>query len=259
MIGAPVLVAAEGRNSPMREAAGIRCARWKYDHSAIVSTLRHERPHDYVAYEIFYPSGPFALLPMTDDADGHRSAIVWSVAPGCAGFLSLSDDDFAAEAEAAMGGFLGRIELLAPRSTYPLGFHHAARSPIIAWRWSATPRTASIRSPGRASISAIAMPPRWPRCWSRAPGSGHLGDSRPAIADPLPALAGPRHLHGQPGDRQPDPDLRHPRPDRVEGRRFGMGLINRIGPGQGPADGRGARHQRRPAAAASRLRGPADR
>lgn len=128
MVGAPLVVAAEGRNSPMREAAGIRIARWKYDHSAIVSTLRHERPHDNVAYEIFFPSGPFALLPMTDDPGGHRSAIVWSVkAEDAAGFLSLSDADFSAEAEAAMGGFLGKIELLAPRSTYPLGFHHAAR------------------------------------------------------------------------------------------------------------------------------------
>ena len=125
---APLLVAAEGRNSPTREAAGIRVARWKYDHAAIVSTLRHERPHDNVAYEIFYPEGPFALLPMTDDEGGHRSAIVWSVAAHDApGLLSLSDDDFAAEAEAAMGGFLGRIGLLAPRSSYPLGFHHAAR------------------------------------------------------------------------------------------------------------------------------------
>jgi 2-octaprenyl-6-methoxyphenol hydroxylase len=127
-LAGPLLVAAEGRNSPMREAAGIRCARWRYDHSAIVSTLRHERPHEHVAYEIFYPSGPFALLPMTDDSGGHRSAIVWSVkAEDAAGFMSLSDLDFAAEAQAAMGGFLGQIELLAPRSTYPLGFHHAAR------------------------------------------------------------------------------------------------------------------------------------
>jgi 2-octaprenyl-6-methoxyphenol hydroxylase len=128
VVGAPLLIAAEGRNSPMREAAGIRCARWKYDHSAIVSTLRHERPHEHVAYEIFYPQGPFALLPMTDDEGGHRSAIVWSVSrENAEGFLSLSDEDFSAEAEAAMGGFLGRISLLAPRSTYPLGFHHAAR------------------------------------------------------------------------------------------------------------------------------------
>ena len=127
-VAAPLLVAAEGRNSPMREAAGIRCARWKYDHSAIVSTLRHDRPHDHVAYEIFYPQGPFALLPMTDDAGGHRSAIVWSVkAEDAAGFMSLNDAEFAAEAEAAIGGFLGRIAMLAPRSTYPLGFHHAAR------------------------------------------------------------------------------------------------------------------------------------
>jgi 2-octaprenyl-6-methoxyphenol hydroxylase len=125
---APLLVAADGRNSPMREAAGIRVARWKYDHHAIVSVLRHERPHENVAYEIFYPTGPFALLPMTDDAGGHRSAIVWSVpAEDAAGWLSLNDDDFAAEAQAAMGGFLGKVEMLAPRSTFPLGFHHAAQ------------------------------------------------------------------------------------------------------------------------------------
>ena len=125
---APLLIAADGRNSPMREAAGIRIARWRYDHSAIVSVLRHERPHDNVAYEIFYPSGPFALLPMTDDDTGHRSAIVWSVRKDDApGLLSLSDEDFAAEARVAMGGFLGTIALAAPRSTYPLGFHHAAQ------------------------------------------------------------------------------------------------------------------------------------
>src|SRR3954454_6551679 len=76
---APLLVAADGRNSATREAAGIRVARWKYDHQAIVSVLRHERPHQHVAYEIFYPAGPFAVLPMNDGEQGHRSAIVWSV------------------------------------------------------------------------------------------------------------------------------------------------------------------------------------
>jgi len=127
-LSAPLLVAADGRNSSTREAAGINIARWKYDHQAIVSVLRHEHQHDHIAYEIFYPTGPFALLPMSDDSVGHRSAIVWSVqnedAPG---WLSLSDQDFAAEAQAAMGGFLGKIEMLAPRSSFPLGFHHAAQ------------------------------------------------------------------------------------------------------------------------------------
>jgi len=125
---APLLIAADGRNSATREAAGIRVARWKYDHQAIVSVLRHERPHEHVAYEIFYPSGPFALLPMNDDGRGHRSAIVWSVPnEDAAGWLALDDEDFAAEAEAAMGGFLGKIAMLAPRGSFPLGFHHAAQ------------------------------------------------------------------------------------------------------------------------------------
>jgi 2-octaprenyl-6-methoxyphenol hydroxylase len=127
-LSAPLLVAADGRNSSTREAAGINIARWKYDHQAIVSVLRHEHQHDHIAYEIFYPTGPFALLPMNDDSVGHRSAIVWSVQnEDAAGWLSLSDQDFAAEAQAAMGGFLGKIEMLAPRSSFPLGFHHAAQ------------------------------------------------------------------------------------------------------------------------------------
>ncbi len=125
---APLLVAADGRNSPMREAAGIRVARWRYDHQAIVSVVGHEREHENVAYEIFFPTGPFALLPMTDAGDTHRSAIVWSVPQAdAAGWLSLGDEDFAGEAQAAMGGFLGKVQMLAPRSSYPLGFHHAAQ------------------------------------------------------------------------------------------------------------------------------------
>jgi 2-octaprenyl-6-methoxyphenol hydroxylase len=125
---APLLVAADGRNSPMREAAGIRVARWSYAHRAIVSVVGHDLAHDNVAYEIFYPGGPFALLPMTDGDRAHRSAIVWSVPEeDAAGWLSLSDGDFAAEAESAMGSFLGKVAMLAPRSSYPLGFHHAAQ------------------------------------------------------------------------------------------------------------------------------------
>ena len=127
-LSAPLLVAADGRNSVTRERAGIPVARWKYDHQAIVSVLEHERPHEHVAYEIFYPSGPSALLPMNEAKTGHRSAIVWSVPEeDAAGWLALGDADFAAEAEAAMGGFLGKVEMLAPRSSFPLGFHHAAR------------------------------------------------------------------------------------------------------------------------------------
>lgn len=128
IVRAPLLIAAEGRNSPTRESAGIRVARWHYDHAAIITTLNHEHPHDNVAYEIFYPAGPFAILPLNDDANGPRSAIVWTVhSRDAAGMLKLSDRAFLAEASKKMGGFLGRLSNLSSRSSYPLGFHHAAR------------------------------------------------------------------------------------------------------------------------------------
>ena len=122
---APLLVAAEGRNSPTREAAGINVARWSYDHTAIIAAVEHEKPHGNVAYEIFYPTGPFAILPMLP---GNRSALVWSVAREDApGYLKLGPRGFVAELEQKMGGLLGKMELLAPLSSYPLGFHHAGR------------------------------------------------------------------------------------------------------------------------------------
>jgi 2-octaprenyl-6-methoxyphenol hydroxylase len=127
-VTAPLLIAAEGRNSPTREAAGITVARWQYDHAAIVGAFHHEYPHEDIAYEIFYPSGPFALLPLPDDAIGHRSAIVWSVkGEDGPAMMKLGDRAFLAEASKRMGGFLGELTAPSPRASYPLGFHHAAR------------------------------------------------------------------------------------------------------------------------------------
>jgi len=126
-IAAPLLIAAEGRNSPTREAAGITIARWSYRHNAIITAFEHERPHGNTAFEIFYPAGPFAILPLPSVGAANRSALVWTVSERDAGaMLKLADRAFLAEAEKRMGGFLGRLSALAPRSTYPLGFHHAA-------------------------------------------------------------------------------------------------------------------------------------
>lgn len=123
-VAAALLVGAEGRNSPTREAAGIPLARWSYDHAAIVLTVEHERHHEHAAYEIFYPSGPFAVLPLLP---GTRSAIVWSVpAADAAAIIDLPDRAMAHEIGKRMGGFLGEVRLAGPRWNYPLGFHHAA-------------------------------------------------------------------------------------------------------------------------------------
>lgn len=124
-LSAGLLIAAEGRNSPTRDAAGLRVARWSYPHVGTVTAIEHEIPHANTAYEIFYPGGPFALLPMQP---GNRSAIVWTVPQKhAAGMLALSDRAWLAEAQKRMGGFLGEISIISPRSSYPLGFHHAAR------------------------------------------------------------------------------------------------------------------------------------
>ncbi|WP_033920611.1 UbiH/UbiF/VisC/COQ6 family ubiquinone biosynthesis hydroxylase [Sphingomonas sp. 37zxx] len=126
-VTAQLLIAAEGRNSPTREAAGIRMAKWRYQHVAMIATFGHEYPNDNCAYEIFYPAGPFAILPLGDDEHGHRSALVWTVHENDApGMLKLSDRAWLHEAEKAMGGFLGKLGPLSKRTSYPLGFHHAA-------------------------------------------------------------------------------------------------------------------------------------
>jgi 2-octaprenyl-6-methoxyphenol hydroxylase len=127
-VRAELVLVAEGRNSPTREAAGITVARWQYDHAAIITAFHHERDHDSTAYEIFYPAGPFAILPLRDDEHGHRSALVWTVSKADApGMLKLGERGFLAEAERKMGGFLGRLSGASARSSYPLGFHHTAR------------------------------------------------------------------------------------------------------------------------------------
>lgn len=124
-----LMIAAEGRQSPTRDQAGITIAKWDYKHRAIIAGLTHSKPHGNVAWEIFYPAGPFALLPMKDDADGtHRSSLVWTVSEEDGkGVTKLGDRAFIAEIEKRMKGVLGDVTSVGARSSYPLGFHHTAK------------------------------------------------------------------------------------------------------------------------------------
>jgi len=126
---ASLLVGAEGRQSPTRAEAGLSSARWDYHHRAFVTAITHEQPHGGVAWEIFYPAGPLALLPLLDLPDGrHRSAVVWTVAEkDAAGISGLSDAVFLSEVVRLMDGVFGKCELAAPRMSWPLNFHHAGR------------------------------------------------------------------------------------------------------------------------------------
>ena len=129
VLTADLLVGAEGRGSPTREEAGLAMAKWDYSHRAIIAGLDHTKRHDNVAWEIFYPDGPFALLPLLDKDDGtHRSALVWTVdEKDAAGTLKMGDRAFTAEVQKRMGDILGTVTLNSARSSYPLAFQHTAR------------------------------------------------------------------------------------------------------------------------------------
>jgi len=128
-IRARLAVGAEGRDSPLREAAGIRATRWGYPQCGIVCTVAHERPHHGVAHEHFLPSGPFAMLPMTPAPDGgHRSSLVWTERHALVpALMALPGPDFARELERRFGNSLGRLREVGGRWTYPLSLMHAER------------------------------------------------------------------------------------------------------------------------------------
>ncbi|MEE9140383.1 MAG: UbiH/UbiF/VisC/COQ6 family ubiquinone biosynthesis hydroxylase [Alphaproteobacteria bacterium] len=123
-VRARLAVAADGRESDTRRAAGIPVTRWSYRQVGIVCTVAHERPHRGVAHERFLSGGPFAILPMT----GRRSAIVWTEKADLArNILALDETAFMDELRRRFGDFLGEVEPAGPRWSYPLALVHARR------------------------------------------------------------------------------------------------------------------------------------
>ncbi|PZU86559.1 MAG: ubiquinone biosynthesis hydroxylase [Chelatococcus sp.] len=119
-----LLVAADGARSKLREMAGIGWVGWSYRQSGLVATIGHERPHGGRAVEHFLPSGPFAILPLSDGGRlGHRSSIVWTeTTANVPALLALDEQDLLAEIERRFGLELGEIALETSVRAYPLGF-----------------------------------------------------------------------------------------------------------------------------------------
>ena len=121
-IRSALAVAADGRDSKLRGQQGIGVVGWSYPHTGIVATVAHERPHNGVAYEHFLPSGPFAILPMTQN----RSSLVWTEARSKApAMMALGEDEFNAEVARRFGSHLGATKVVGGRWSYPLSFHLA--------------------------------------------------------------------------------------------------------------------------------------
>jgi 2-octaprenyl-6-methoxyphenol hydroxylase len=121
-VTAHLLVGADGAQSLIREQAGIATQGWKYDQSAIVTTVAHEREHNGRAEEHFLPAGPFAILPLM----GKRCSIVWTETSSEAErIVALPDDEFHVELEKRFGLQLGEIKVAGPRRAFPLGLFTA--------------------------------------------------------------------------------------------------------------------------------------
>jgi len=124
VLSAPLAVSAEGRGSVLRRAAGIGDIGWSYGQSGVVATVRMQRPHEGVAHEYFLPSGPFAILPLTDN----RASLVWteSTARGEA-LRNASPEAFHAHLMRRFGDFLGAVTIEGPTFVYPLSLSLAER------------------------------------------------------------------------------------------------------------------------------------
>lgn len=124
VLSAPLAVSAEGRGSVLRRAAGIGEIGWGYGQSGVVATVRMEKPHEGVAHEYFLPSGPFAILPLTDN----RASLVWteSTARGEA-LRGASPEAFHAHLMRRFGDFLGGVTIEGPTFVYPLSLSLAER------------------------------------------------------------------------------------------------------------------------------------
>ncbi len=126
-IACRLVIAAEGRDSPLREAAGIPVTRYEYGQTGIVCAISRTLPHHDLALEHFLPSGPFAVLPMAPSPDAEAggapnvSAVVWTERTSIATIiLGLDDHRFAREIRRRLGDYLGELRTVGRRWQYPL-------------------------------------------------------------------------------------------------------------------------------------------
>lgn len=129
ILKASLVVGADGRSSAVRDFMDVPVRSWSYDQKAVVCFVRHENPHNNKAVEHFWPEGPFAILPMTDDeGENHRSSLVFTEHGKKKGSLmDLSETAFQEEVAARFPENYGKISIINnKRLAYPLSLVHAA-------------------------------------------------------------------------------------------------------------------------------------
>ena len=116
-LSARLVIGADGRQSPCREAAGIEVKRRQLNQAALTFNISHSRPHRNISTEFHTPQGPCVFVPLPGD----RSSVVWVTAPTEAErLIALSDEELSEAAETQSHSILGRISVEPGRHLFPL-------------------------------------------------------------------------------------------------------------------------------------------
>ena len=120
-IRARLVVAADGRASPLREAAGIAVKTTRYGQKALAFAVTHQIPHHNISTEIHRSGGPFTLVPLPDFNGTPSSAVVWmETGAEVQRLAALSQPEFEAEIATRSCGVLGPLTLASRRTVWPI-------------------------------------------------------------------------------------------------------------------------------------------
>jgi 2-octaprenyl-6-methoxyphenol hydroxylase len=118
VIYAKLLVAADGKNSSIKKKLNIASTTFEYNQNALVFTIKHQKKHNNVAYEHFYPSGPFAILPLKDQ---HMSSVVWTERTEAAKiFANMEKEEISFFLQQKCQLTHGNVEISSKVFSYPL-------------------------------------------------------------------------------------------------------------------------------------------
>ena len=116
-----LVIGADGRNSPVREAAGIGAKTKRYGQKALAFAVTHDHPHENVSTEVHRSGGPFTLVPLPDRNEKPCSAVVWmETGAKVAKLNALTEDAFSLAATERSADVLGELTLASRRTTWPI-------------------------------------------------------------------------------------------------------------------------------------------
>lgn len=125
---ARLLIGADGRNSMVRQAAGITVKTTRYGQKALAFTTSHPIPHENVSTEVHRSGGPFTMVPLPDHDGLPASAVVWmEEGAEIARLAALPQPEFEAEMNLRACHILGPMTRTSPLTIWPIISQIAAR------------------------------------------------------------------------------------------------------------------------------------